>query len=393
VGTDGDICWERTLPGRNPARVCIVNSTILCSYIDDQGEPGTPGRHRLVCLDLEGHEQWSARDFELHAVLADERLLGMTQAGELRALDLRGRKAKTLRLKHVTEVAVTHQHVLMRTEKELVVGDLSLNVIARFGSPPPLGGVLVDDALLFLDREHIMRRDRQGRVESLCRLPDALAYDAMSRWERDTGRAALEGNWKAVIDPNADLETELAAVLKDPSRQKSFGLGDRAPRLMWMLSYLDATNTLVLSNFTSPHVLVCLGLDGDAKWSTYLSPGCCGGSPASLPNGDLVVSSGCGGMLSWLDPTGRVKHRSTPDLALYSPHVTALSDSSCIVRGNGVACYAADRALRWQWPEDCSCFDYDERLGLLATAGWSRLHEKSIAIRCVKNLDRRSARA
>jgi hypothetical protein len=164
---------------------------------------------------------------------------------------------------------------------------------------------------------------------------------------------------------------------------------------MWALSYVEATNTLCLSSFTLPHVLVCLGLDGDAKWSTYLSPGCCGGSPVSLPNGDLVVSSGCGGVLSWLDSTGRVKHRSTPDerRALYSSHVTALSDSSCIVRGDGVASYTADGALRWQQPEDCSCFDYDERLGRLATAGWSQTQNKSVTIRCVKNLDRRSARA
>jgi hypothetical protein len=145
----------------------------------------------------------------------------------------------------------------------------------------------------------------------------------------------------------------------------------------------------------SPHVLVCLGLEGEARWSTFLSPGCCGGSPVSLPTGDLVVSSGCGGVLSWLDSTGRVKHRSTPDerRALYSSHVTALSDSSCIVRGNGVASYTADGALRWQWPEDCSCFDYDERLGLLATTGWSKAEEKCVTIACVKNLDRRSARA
>jgi hypothetical protein len=58
-----------------------------------------------------------------------------------------------------------------------------------------------------------------------------------------------------------------------------------------------------------------------------------------------------------------------------------------------VASYTADGALRWQWPEDCSCFDYDERLGLLATTGWSKAEEKCVTIACVKNLDRRSARA
>lgn len=406
MSTDGEICWKRTFAGRNPSRVLVVGSMIVCSYIDDQGDPGTPGRHRLVCLDREGHEQWSARDFELRAVLPDGRVVGVMRSGELRALDPNGRKSsavrdgtKALRLEHVLDVSMMHDRVLVRTKEELFVTDITLSLIGRFAAPPRGIGVLVDDALLYIDGDYVMRRDRQGQAEALCRIPSALAHDAMSRWERETGRAALHGTWKAIIDPNADLETEIAAAVQDPSKQQAFGIGDRPPRFLWALSYVAMTKTLFLSNFMSPHVLVCLGLDGEAKWSVYLSPGCCGGSPERLSNGELVVSSGCGGILSWFDLTGRITRRTTPHngegpAPMFSSRVTVLSDSSCVVDGGpGIVSYAADATLRWIWKEDSSSFDYDEQLGILVTASWAHGATKTASISCFKNLDRRSARA
>jgi len=87
----GDICWTRSYRGRNPSRVLIAGEYVAFSYVDDQGPPGSPGRERLVCLDLNGNERWSARDFQLHAA-AGERLVGTTEVGELRVVDLDGHK-------------------------------------------------------------------------------------------------------------------------------------------------------------------------------------------------------------------------------------------------------------------------------------------------------------
>src|SRR5664279_3488139 len=110
-------------------------------------------------------------------------------------------------------------------------------------------------------------------------------------------------------------------------------MGDRTGWFSWGLSYLPATRTLFLFNCTHPHVLMCVGLDGDVKWCTYLSSQCCGGPPVSLPNGRLALSSGCGGIVSWLDSSGKVVARSQAHEEMYGSQVTGLSDSTCIVNG------------------------------------------------------------
>jgi hypothetical protein len=127
-------------------------------------------------------------------------LLGVTRSGELRALDIDGRKAsavrdsgKAVRLEHVTDITKTREHVLVRTNEQLFVTDASSNLLACCPGPPHVGGIIVDERLLYIDGDHIMRRDRQGQVDPLCRIPGALAYEAMSRWERETRRPALAG--------------------------------------------------------------------------------------------------------------------------------------------------------------------------------------------------------
>jgi len=221
----------------------------------------------------------------------------------------------------------------------------------------------------------------------------------MCRWERETGIPALHGVVTAKLAPNADLASEIGAVMTDPSRQTILGLGDRPLELLWSLSFVEATQTLFLSNFSFPHLIMCVGVEGDAKWCIYLSPGCCGGGPVSLATGVLVASSGCGGILTWIDPAGRVIHRTKPHegeglASAYGSRVRALSDGSCVVdEGPGVLSFAADGSPRWAWSEECSRFDYDEAFGLLVTAIWTNVdNKKTVSIACVKNLGALSAR-
>jgi hypothetical protein len=216
---------------------------------------------------------------------------------------------------------------------------------------------------MYIDGDRVMRSEL-GRTETVCRIPVEMAHQTMNEWETRSGRPALHGVWRATLDPGADLATELVAAVTDPSRQTPSKMGERSRHFAWYLRYVEAAKALFLVNATHPHLLLLLERDGTAKWCTYLSPACCGGAPAVLGNGEFVVSSGCGGIVSWLDSSGRVLRHSEPHAGTglataYSSHIRVLGDSSCIVEGGpGVVSYAADGTLRWLWNQDCSCFDY-----------------------------------
>ena len=308
--------------------------------------------------------RWAIGDVQLAAALHDERRVARNRTGELRVVDLEGRTCdgvrdgmKVVSCTDLTEVRRTLDGFLVKMESQKFPG-------ASRGSR-----LVVDGGVLYIDDGRVMRSDSQGRAELVCRIPMELVHMAMNRWEAETGLPALGGVWAA------DLGFE------------------------WWLS-ADPELGLFLVN-SPPHLIVHLGPRGNAKWCTYLSPDCCGGAPAHLSTGELVVSSGCGGIVSWLDADGRVPRRSKPHEGVglacaLSPHIRALADGSCIVPGvPGVTAYAADGTLRWIWKEHCySAFDYDDALGLLVTAAWTRDGGKnSVSITCIKNLGGRSATA
>ena len=396
----GEICWSRTYEGRNPSRVRFTGSAIACSYIGDQGAPGTPNKHTLISLDPDGAERWKASDFQLEVVLPDERLVGVTHGGKLRVLDRRGRTSdgvldgrKKIECKSVEAITEHGDGFMVRGKRDIVLVDASLQIVERLPAPPSGVGTVVGDGVLYIEGERIMRIDRRGRPELFCPIPIAMTREAMDRWERETGIAALAGIVYTKFDPAED-------AVPAPANQTSFGLGDRPGFHIWRLEHLAATKTIFLTNATHPHLLVCMGVDGVAKWCTYLSSGCCGGGPTRLPSGELVTSSGCGGILSWLDPgTGAVLRRSERHdgvglATLYGSRVRAFDDGSCAIDGGaGVVSYGADGTPRWRWPKDSSCYDFEHRLGVLATATWSPGRRKTVSIECVKHLDSRVATA
>lgn len=385
MGDGGETCWSRSYEGRDPSNVLFTGAALACSYIADQGEPMTSGKHTVVRLDLAGGEQWSARDFQLEVALPDERLLGVTHGGELRVLDARGRKAEGIRdgrkrvaCKQVESIIRRGDRIMVRSKRDIVLTDSSLEIIDRMPVPPAAGAIVVGDHVLYVDRSRLMRLDRRGCSEVIVPALAELVCDAMDRWEREMGIAALAGVAFKKFDPAAS-ESENAAA-----RPSVLGIGDRLEMFVWRLGYLEATNTLFVANGTHPHVLLCIGLDGVVRWSSYLDSACCGGTPELLPNGELVVSSGCGRILSWLDPaSGRVLRRSLPADGMFSSSVRALDDGSAVIDGES---YGADGLLRWRWPEASSCFDYDHQWGLLVTATWKLGPPKTISIECVKGL-------
>jgi hypothetical protein len=131
-----------------------------------------------------------------------------------------------------------------------------------------------------------------------------------------------------------------------------------------------------LSNVRAPHLVMCVGLDGAPRWCIYLSSGCCGSVPVSLPNGSYLVGSGCGGILSWITAAGYVLHRTDPPVATdlsgaFDNHFHVLPDSSCIAaQGDDVVAYGPDARLLGTAPRAGSYFAYDERRDVLFTSAW-----------------------
>src|SRR5262245_36020574 len=187
----GEVCWRRTLAGRNPSRIVIAGENVACSYVDDQRQPGTPGRHRLVCLDLTGEERWSARDFQLKLALRDGRFVGTTRSGKLRAIDADGRKreglrdgTKAVRCKDVVEVTQANERVLVQTKRELIVADRELNMLDRWPAPLRDPAVIAGDGTAYVVHEgKLARWTKNGSAETLCPIPIEMANEAMSRSE------------------------------------------------------------------------------------------------------------------------------------------------------------------------------------------------------------------
>lgn len=377
------VCWTHSFGGRNPGRVIVAGSRVAFSYIADQGDAGAPGAERLVCLDLRGNERWSIRDFRLELALREEWLVGVTQRGELRVVDLDGRRCDGIRdgrkkaaHKEVREVQRRRDGLIVRTTTGVFVVDAALTVTDRFPTPRTDSlSVVADGVLMYVDRNRVMRTDRRGRTTIVCDLPTQMAHDTMTRWEQETGIAALDGVWMASWDPN-DPD-------RDPEKAKGrlLGIGDRLPSSAWHVHYDDAAGSLFLVNHIQPHVVIALETDGHAKWCTYLSPHCCGGAPTSLANGELVVSSGCGGVVSWLNPTGHVLRRST-GWGMLNSNVRALRDSSSVVERSCLA-HWADGTVRWV--RSCHCFDYDEQQGRLVVANWATGENQVVTLTCIEN--------
>ncbi|HEX8106415.1 MAG TPA: hypothetical protein VF516_01755 [Kofleriaceae bacterium] len=341
------------------------------------------------------------RDFRLELALDDGRLLGVTHEGRLRMIDRDGHDAGGMRDRDrivpcgsVHSISVFRDRVLIKDKRELFVTDRALNLVERLASPPGGYAVFVGDGLVHHKDDRIVFIDRAGRPRELCRVPVELAYDAMDRWEMETGTPALAGWITVNAAPGGDVTRSLVEAAKDPSRGTALRRGGRLPGFAWRLGYLEPMTALFLVNSAvPPHLVICLSREGEPRWCTYLSSGCCGGMPTALPDGRLAVSSGCGGIVSWLDRRGTVLARRKPfeGVGLASACgsvVRPLADSGCVVDGGqGVTAYDASCELRWRSPTQCCQYDYDEQHGLLVTATWHDDEPRTwIQIGCVKHL-------
>lgn len=376
--------WRTTFPGRNGDPPVLAGDRVVVGYVADQGQGGSPGPVAAVCLDVDGRELWSARDFAPKAALPGGSLVGLDAAGRVRILDEAGRPRpvpRDLSPLRVREITRAGSHVHLETDAELLIVDGALTITGRVAIPPMeerTFRAFTGGGFAWVEEGTLMISDAAGAARALCTVPVDLAEEAMDRFEEETGEGAL-GEWVKVDVTVEELEEDpsrLADAIRDPRRQARLDRGDWLGEYLWNPGVDREEGVVFLSNVRFPHLVMCVGLEGVPRWCIYLSSGCCGGVPVSLPNGSYVVGSGCGGILSWITAAGYVLHRTDPPVATdlsaaFGNRFHVLPDSSCIVsRGDDVVAHGPDARLLCTVPRAGANFAYDEPRDLLFTSAW-----------------------
>lgn len=396
--------WRRELPGRNVGSVHVGGERIAFSYVDDQGKPGSPGPQMLVAFDFDGHEQWRVPRHRAELALESGGFLAVSDAGDLVELAADGRRRTDLRdgpstLSGVRSVSRRGERIVISTESEAVLLNDGGVVVGRFPRPhrdnmDMTWSTFTGEGFAWIEGDELMVSDAKGEVRRLASALDEAAEGAMRRFEEETGIPALGGMLRLEI-PAEDMNQLVEAMKKLPQGGKGFKVGERFGRCLWTLDVDADERVIFLSNLHPPHVIICVDFDGNTRWSKYLNSACCGGTPVPLPNGLYVASSGCGGILSWINLDGHVLYRSEPHggvglAGAYSNRLRVLSDSRCLIDGGpGLVAYGPDSRDLWIWPEGCSSFDISESRDLIVTGSWaSRDGEPSkVAVQCLRGLD------
>ncbi len=123
----------------------------------------------------------------------------------------------------------------------------------------------------------------------------------------------------------------------------------------WALSYDDVAERLLASRLSPPHAVVCLEPTGQIVWCRAVHDGCCAG-PVRRIGDELVVASGCGGVVTWLTPSGNVVHQSRGDSRLdqfdpiYPTEVEPGSSGTVLAfRMNRLVVFGLDSSERVAW--------------------------------------------
>jgi hypothetical protein len=394
-------CWERFFPGRNPHVVLFGENCVAVDYIDDRGQGGSSGPFTAVCLDLNGNERWTVRNVRLECALLGGRFVGVTDSGEPCVLSAKdglvedcGMLRPWITPGGETRVWRQGEHVFIRHgTAQLFITTLQFRLIRRVESLSASHGAFFVDGHIYVESGSVMLSDFD-RPRLLCRVPVEMAEAAMNRWEEESRVPALAGTM--TVGP-VDL-WELPEAMTDPGRQRPLRKGERFGGYRWLLGVEPDAGVVFLANADMPHLVVCIGLDGQARWCVYLDGGCCGGLPHALRNGHYVVSSGCGGVLSWIDRDGNVvvqsKRQDGIGLAnAYSNRLSVFSDSSCIVAGGqGIVAFDPDGRIRWTWKQRCSWLACDPGHDQLVATSWTTGHDNSnvVSIACARGLGLRS---
>jgi hypothetical protein len=294
-----------------------------------------------VCFDLQGARLWGRSGLRGLASLPDNRFLVADHRGVPRILDGDGCELARWTGKGGIDRAARHDNLLaLRAGSTVYVTDLDLQPVNKLEWPreaTPAIDCFVDGSFRWVDGNKLWMRSVFGEPQRFASVPRGMVREAVSR-----------------------------------RRLPSY--------LDWQIAFDEDEGVFFLANIMPPHVLVCLDRQGNANWCRYISPSCCGGVGYRLPSGLCVTSSGCGGILTWLDSHGHILFRSdpppSPNLAFgYSNVVTVLSDGRSLIQGlQGLAAYDSRGELLWKAKLHYSYGQYEvcEERGLLVGCGWSK---------------------
>ena len=371
--TDGSppkLSWERRVPGRNPGEILIADDRVAVDYVDDQGRPGTPGPLATVCFDFDGKERWRAANSSLVCPLAGNRFFARTDSGEPMVVDADDGRVEgwpnELGLGGRTRAWRDGEYLFLLDQRELVIADANLRPIRRV-SLAREGGAIFADGHVFIESDSVVFCDFE-RTRVLCPVPDDLADEAVAQWRRVNDKRQIPD----LVFGRSDSAT-VVARLKDPSLESQ---SPRSPQRRLGRPVVDPRSSLIfLMRTRFPHLLACLGFDGNPRWCTLLAGGCCGGAPYRLPDGRYVVSSGCSPFLSWIELDGQVVARSEADEGSdwpLSDRIIVLPDSGCIVKGGSrILSFDSRGRRRWAWRDGGSQIVCDPARDWLFTSGWA----------------------
>jgi len=310
------------------------------AVIHELREPTAPSE--LVCFDLQGRELWGRSRLRVLVSLPSDRFLVADSRGIPRILDGDGCELARWTGKGGIDRAVRHDNLLaLQAGSTVYVTDLDLQPVNKLEWPresTPAIDCFVDGSFRWVDGNKLWMRSVFGEPQRFASVPRGIR-EAVSR-----------------------------------RRLPSY--------LDWQIAFDEDEGVFFLASRMAPHLLICLDRRGNANWCRYIFNSCCGGVGYRLPSGLCVTSSGCGGILTWLDLHGHILFQSEPppsqNLAFgYSNVVTVLSDGRSLIWGlQGLAAYDSRGELLWKAKLHYGFGQYDvcEDRGLLVGCGWSK-HE------------------
>lgn len=335
--------WSRILGGKPPGsiRVFLAPQGLLLSIEVSLKQPVCS----VVCFDWEGQIQWARPDTRGWLALPAVRYLVSTSTGQPAIVNREGEIVKTFDQTGITQAAFHGDLLVMGHDRQVWAVDQDLRPAWRFTWPGERAAevsCLVDGVFYYIDEDAVWSCTPGGRASVFAPLPQSLMQDAYDEFNSLTRRA-----------------TELPPI--SPT---------------WRgLSFDAGLNCFFLNNFM-PHVVVCVDRSGRVRWRRCLGPGCCGGAPYALPNGNYAVSGGCNGVISWLDTNGQLLFQSllgqgTGLATAYSREVVVLPDGTIVANGGrGLIAFGPACEHLWTWPNGAIDCVYEAARKVLVCSSW-----------------------
>jgi len=348
-----DKLWSHRFAGMQP-QIYAVGARVFVQLSDWDPDRFGDKQQTLRGLDTEGRLLWSLRDAELRSILDDGCVVDSPGHGDLRRIDGLGQVTHRVGGAFIEVASVGDRLLLRENGGKVQMTDLAFKRIRRLRRA---NSVLQPkccrrgEHLYVISKEGVISRfDRRGKRDAFAKISAKTIEQTIADFERTSGRSALEG-W----------------IAREGEPTRVFKRGDRIDIHYWCLSYDPEADLFFATHIMMPHLLVCIEPGGGLRWSRYIAAGCCAGKPRRLSNGSWVASSGCSGVLSWIEESGEIVHRSERrgEGSLLGSDVEVVDGDVVLVTGGGLCAYDSG-ALIWNLDDVYSFAVSDDLLTTVA---------------------------